>query len=46
MKLDRALVAQARELSRSEWTARTANATFHVDGGIDSNNSPLPMPDY
>ena len=22
------------------------NATFHVDGGIDSNNSPLPIPDY
>ncbi len=22
------------------------NAIFHVDGGIDSNNSPLPIPDY
>jgi NAD(P)-dependent dehydrogenase (short-subunit alcohol dehydrogenase family) len=22
------------------------NATFHVDGGIDGNNSPLPIPDY
>jgi 7-alpha-hydroxysteroid dehydrogenase len=22
------------------------NAVFHVDGGIDSNNSPLPIPDY
>ena len=22
------------------------NATFHVDGGIDSNNSLLPIPDY
>jgi 7-alpha-hydroxysteroid dehydrogenase len=22
------------------------NATFQVDGGIDSNNSPLPIPDY
>lgn len=22
------------------------NATFHVDGGIDCNNSPLPIPDY
>src|ERR1700753_2101890 len=22
------------------------NASFHVDGGIDSNNSPLPIPDY
>jgi hypothetical protein len=45
-ELDRALVAQAGELSRSKWTARTANATFHVDGGIDSTKSPLPMPDY
>ncbi|OBJ50121.1 SDR family NAD(P)-dependent oxidoreductase [Mycobacterium sp. 1423905.2] len=22
------------------------NATFHVDGGIEANNSPLPIPDY
>jgi 7-alpha-hydroxysteroid dehydrogenase len=22
------------------------NAIFHVDGGIDANNSPLPIPDY
>jgi NAD(P)-dependent dehydrogenase (short-subunit alcohol dehydrogenase family) len=22
------------------------NAIFHVDGGIESNNSPLPIPDY
>jgi len=22
------------------------NAIFHVDGGIDSNNLPLPIPDY
>lgn len=22
------------------------NAIFHVDGGIDCNNSPLPIPDY
>jgi len=22
------------------------NAVFHVDGGIDGNNSPLPIPDY
>ena len=22
------------------------NSIFHVDGGIDSNNSPLPIPDY
>lgn len=22
------------------------NAIFHVDGGLDSNNSPLPIPDY
>ena len=22
------------------------NSTFIVDGGIDSNNSPLPIPDY
>jgi 7-alpha-hydroxysteroid dehydrogenase len=22
------------------------NAIFHVDGGIDSDNSPLPIPDY
>jgi 7-alpha-hydroxysteroid dehydrogenase len=22
------------------------NAIFHVDGGIDSNNSPLPISDY
>ena len=22
------------------------NAVFHADGGIDSNNSPLPIPGY
>ena len=22
------------------------NAIFHVDGGIEANNSPLPIPDY
>jgi NAD(P)-dependent dehydrogenase (short-subunit alcohol dehydrogenase family) len=22
------------------------NAVFHIDGGIDGNNSPLPIPDY
>jgi hypothetical protein len=45
-ELDRVLVDRAGGLSRSTWTARTANATPHVDGAIDSNNSPLPMPDY
>jgi hypothetical protein len=40
-ELDRALLTQAGELFRSKRTARTANAPFHVDGGIDSNNSPL-----
>src|ERR1700736_5253230 len=44
-ELDRALVAQAGELSRSKWTARTANANLHVEGGIGSATAPLPMPD-
>ena len=35
--------------SRESWPRRdrhAINSIFQVDGGIHSNNSPLPIPDY
>ena len=37
------VLAEAGATTR-DWYA--TNATFHVDGGIESNDSPLPIPDY
>jgi 7-alpha-hydroxysteroid dehydrogenase len=46
-----ALPREGRDLGRlcvypSTKDCYATNATFHVDGGIDSNNCPLPIPDY
>ena len=40
---------QVGTASRESWPRRdrhAINPIFQVDGGIDSNNSPLPIPDY
>jgi hypothetical protein len=39
-------VRRSRSTSVPTGWCYAINATFQVDGGVDSNNSPLPMPDY
>jgi hypothetical protein len=39
-------VRRSRSTSVPTGWCYAANATFHVDGDMDSNNAPLPMPDY